>query len=467
VRLFQGNTEVANVLIDAPADTMPTARFDGELTTTWNTPVEASLIRPGLRVTAEVDPSNAIAEANESDNLFPSTGRLAPSVVNAPPLAITLVPVRQSSTGLQGDVTTANRREYVDLAARMYPIPGYNATVRSLYTTSAPALQPDDANGAWITVLSEILALQQTDPEGRHYYGVVRLNYSAGLAGRGFIGVGAAIGYDNPGDRGRIAAHELGHTWGRQHSPCGNPEGPDESYPYPNGTIGRIGFDPLTGTLKPRETPDIMGYCGNPWISDYTYEGVMDFRSATADRVSSRVPGPALLVWGRIVDGRAVLEPAFQIMSRGKLPLRPGPYAVEGTAGDGSRIFSLAFDAAEVADHPRGGRLFAFAVPMGSADAMRLEHLRLTGPGIGMTSVSRPPAALRSGPATPVRMVPAAGGASLEWDAAAYPMVMVRDARSGEVLSFARGGRATVPVGGEVELTASDGVRSRRLTPAH
>jgi hypothetical protein len=64
-------------------------------------------------------------------------------------------------------------------------------------------------------------------------------------------------------------------------------------------------------------------------------------------------------------------------------------------------------------------------------------------------------------------MVPAAGGASLEWDAAAYPMVMVRDARSGEVLSFARGGRATVPVGGEVELTASDGVRSRRLTPAH
>jgi hypothetical protein len=208
-----------------------------------------------------------------------------------------------------------------------------------------------------------------------------------------------------------------------------------------------------------------MGYCGNPWISDYTYEGVMDFRGTAAGRASSRAPGSALLVWGRVVDGRAVLEPAFQIVSRARLPQRPGPYAVEGTAADGSRIFGLTFDAAEVADHPRRGRLFAFAVPVDAADASRLEQLRLTGPGIGMAAVSRPPAALRMAPAGSVRMVPAAGGASLQWDAAVYPMVMVRDARSGEVVSFARGGRATVPITG-VELIASDGVRSRPVTPA-
>ena len=103
--------------------------------------------------------------------------------------------------------------------------------MRDVYTTSAPALQPDDANGGWLTVLNEIAALRAADPEVRHYYGVVRIGYSSGLAGLGFIGVGAAIGYDREGDRERIAAHELGHTWGREHAPCGNPSGPDPSYP--------------------------------------------------------------------------------------------------------------------------------------------------------------------------------------------------------------------------------------------
>jgi hypothetical protein len=462
VRLYRGNTEVRSVVIESPADTVPTGRLDGEITTTWNTLVEGSLVESGLRVVAEVDPGNTVPEADESDNVFPASGRLALDVRAPPPLAITLVPVRQSANDLQGDVTASNRRQYLDLASRMYPLPGYNAFVRDVYTTSAPALQPDDANGAWLTVLNEIAALRADDPEVRHYYGVVRIGYSSGLAGLGFIGFGAAVGYDREGDRDRIAAHELGHTWGRQHAPCGNPSGPDPSFPYPNGRIGRIGWDPLSGLLKPRELADIMGYCGNPWISDYSYQGVMDFRGTEPGIAQGRGPRPALLVWGRIVDRRAVLEPAFRIVSRAE-PGRPGPYAVEGTAADGSRVFAATFDATEIADHPRAGRLFALAVPVDDGDASRLEQIRLTGPGIGMTTV-RPPAALRTAPAKPARLTSAAGGVSLQWDAAAHPMVMVRDARSGEVLSFARGGSVTVPAtGADLELVASDGVRSRVL----
>jgi hypothetical protein len=60
----------------------------------------------------------------------------------------------------------------------------------------------------------------------------------------------------------------------------------------------------------------------------------------------------------------------------------------------------------------------------------------------------------------------AAGGVSLQWDAAAHPMVMVRDARTGEVLSFARGGSVTLPATGDLELVASDGVGSRVLDVA-
>ena len=124
VRLYRGNTEVRSVVIESPADTVPTGRLDGEITTTWNTLVEGSLVEPGLRVVAEVDPANTVPEADESDNVFPASGRLAMDVRTPPPLAITLVPVRQAANDLQGDVTASNRRQYLDLASRMYPLPG-------------------------------------------------------------------------------------------------------------------------------------------------------------------------------------------------------------------------------------------------------------------------------------------------------------------------------------------------------
>jgi hypothetical protein len=54
------------------------------------------------------------------------------------------------------------------------------------------------------------------------------------------------------------------------------------------------------------------------------------------------------------------------------------------------------------------------------------------------------------------------GRVGLRWNARALPMVMVRDAATGEVLSLARGGDVELPgIKGEVELVMSDGVRSR------
>jgi hypothetical protein len=78
-----------------------------------------------------------------------------------------------------------------------------------------------------------------------------------------------------------------------------------------------------------------------------------------------------------------------------------------------------------------------------------------------MATLSRAPAALRATPAEPVELRSAAGGIALRWDATASPMVLVRDASSGQVLSFARGGSAVLPANPpEVELVSSDGVRS-------
>ncbi len=467
VRLYDGDALIETFTITAPGGSVPTRREEGTLAASWNVPVPGSLIRTGLAFLADVDPANAVAEADEADNTFPTTGERRPvEARTASPLSIRLIPVRQSANQLQGDVTTGNRDQYLDLAQRIYPLPGYDAEVHKVYTTTTTdPLQSDNANGAWSTILSEIATLRITEGSDRHYYGVVRTGFTSGLAGLGFIGVPAAIGYDEVGDRGRITAHELGHTWGRLHAPCGNPGDPDTEFPNAGGSIGSYGFDVRDRILKQRETPDVMGYCGNPWISDYTYEGVMDFRGTALGRASARRERPSLLVWGRIVNGRAVLEPAFQVVTRPVLPSRPGPYSIEGTASDGSRVFHLSFEAIEVADDDRGARHFAFAVPLDERTAARLETIRLAGPGVGLAAMSASPASLRATPAEPVSVIRSAGGIALRWDAAAHPMVMVRDARSGEVLSFARGGNVVVPAdGSEVELLMSDGVRSRSAT---
>ena len=157
-----------------------------------------------------------------------------------------------------------------------------------------------------------------------------------------------------------------------------------------------------------------------------------------------------------------MLEPAFHIVTRPALPSRPGPSAIEGVAGDGSRVFDLSFEAIEVADDGRGARHFAFAVPLDESAAARLETIRLAGPGIGMAAVARSPASLRAAPAMRPSVTRAANGVAVRWDPAAHPMVMVRDAGSGQVLSLARGGEVVVPAGaGGVDLVLSDGVRSR------
>ena len=55
-------------------------------------------------------------------------------------------------------------------------------------------------------------------------------------------------------------------------------------------------------------------------------------------------------------------------------------------------------------------------------------------------------------------------GAAITWNAERYPLVVVRDAKTGEILSLARGGSATVETAAsDLELTLSDGVASTVL----
>jgi hypothetical protein len=468
VRLYRSGALVRTLTIQAPGTSTPTTRDEGNLARSWNVKIPRELIGPGFAALADVDPDNLIPEKDEHDNGYPAAGTpQGPAVRTVPVLGLRLVPVRQRISGLQGDVTAGNKSQYLDPAQRMYPTAGIDVDVHAVYTTDTDApLQPGDGNGAWTTILSEIDALRVAEGTARNYYGVVRIDYASGIAGLGFIGLPTAMGYDDPVDRGRTMAHELGHNWGRYHSPCGFPSGVDPDYPYPDGSIGVYGIDMLDEVIKPPSLPDIMGYCNNPWASDYTYQAVLAYRvaaQASLVRAASAPPQRCLLVWGRIVDGRPVLEPAFEIVTRPSLPKAAGAYSLEALASDGARLFDLSFDAAPVADGRHDTRHFGFAVPLDDATAARLGSLRLSAPAGAAAAVRAvSPAAARVGSVVEANM--AAGGVALRWDASAHPMIMVRDPDTGEVLSLGRGGETQVTTSkSELDVIVSDRVGSRQV----
>jgi hypothetical protein len=197
---------------------------------------------------------------------------------------------------------------------------------------------------------------------------------------------------------------------------------------------------------------------------------VLNYRAAHYDVAASfsQAMQPCLLVWGRIVDGQAVLEPAFQVVTRPRLPAQSGAYSVEGNAADGSRLFRLSFTPQEVADDPRGNRHFAFAVPLQPSSAARLDAMRLNVPGRRAVSLR---AAGGRAPGAPSAVTPDVrsarvrpGRVSVRWDAAVHPMAMVRDPSTGQILSFAEGGQAEVATDrDDLDVQLSDGVGGRSV----
>jgi hypothetical protein len=56
----------------------------------------------------------------------------------------------------------------------------------------------------------------------------------------------------------------------------GSISGVDANFPNSNGATGVYGWDMRTQKLLAPDRTDIMGYCNNKWISDYTYDGLLN-----------------------------------------------------------------------------------------------------------------------------------------------------------------------------------------------
>jgi hypothetical protein len=483
VRLFEGTTLFRTVTIDAPGAGVPTTEDESALQSTWNVLLTASDMRPDLRVRVDVDPNNQVAEPDETDNVWPRAGTHPVDVRAVPPFSVVFVPVHQSVNGSTGNVTAGNVDDaFLKTTRRIFPLGVIGASVRTAYTTNAAALQPDDGNGAWLTVLSEMQALRVADGSTAHYYGVVSPSYSSGVAGYAFVPGRAALGWDKTNSSDRVAAHELGHTFGRQHvAACGPAGGTDSNYPYAGGEIGNIGWNAGTGALVSRSTTDIMGYCSNQWISDYTWKAVLNHRGTSSGMIAAFASAPrtTLLVWGRVHRGVVTLEPAVRLVTRAALPERSGRYRVELRDADGRAMFGAAFEP-DAIDHDNEAFAFSFAIPLDAFTEARLASVVVTGGRNGTVEQSASAAmsarSIAGGDVGAQRS--ADGGAvqvsdpqavlstsgrlrQLRWDDGAWPMAMVRDAESGRVLAWLRrSGDGFLPAGARVRVVFTNGIHS-------
>jgi hypothetical protein len=464
VRFINGST-TNTLTINALAGSVLASVDVENVAASWNAAVPAAWIAPGVQVVADVDPSNLIAESNEGNNQ--STQNLDVRTLNT--WKITLFPVK-TGDGRTGVVENANRtrNDLVDFAKRLFPVPdSVDVNVAAQMTSSVQTL--DSSGGGWSTVLSEVLAKRTADGvTDRYYFGLVNVGYTSGVAGIGYIGAPAAIGWDLS-SAPRVLAHEEGHNFGRQHSPCGGASNPDPQYPYAGALIGVPGWDAFATSnnlITSANHTDIMAYCSNQWISDYVYKSVVAFRESNSFGIvaTDAVAGDAaegVLVWGRIEDDRVILEPAFRIPAVGRSLPEPGPYVWEARDSQGHLLARVPFQAYEVADLPYTlGRQFAFVVPLPARALDALQSLHLLK---GDQELARhAPRAVLAPAVSPVRIHELLGRAvQLDWDDTVHPVLMLRDARTGEVRGFVRGGSAVLEEApDELEVQFSDGVRS-------
>lgn len=141
------------------------------------------------------------------------------------------------------------------------------------------------------------------------YYGLLPNGIPIG----GAAGCGGGTVAAGTVGNGTALAHELGHSAGFDHAPCGLVAGDagDPNYPmyepYPAASIGEYGLDINTGTiLRPSTGRDIMSYCGPRWPSLYHYNGLIEHERLHPRWVSD--PGFRPPVWEELGTYDPILD---------------------------------------------------------------------------------------------------------------------------------------------------------------
>jgi hypothetical protein len=347
------------------------ASIDTDLDSTFNFDVDPKLLTKDVTFSVALTMAGGEIPTAASPARFPSDGtQKGLSAEVSGTLKVMLVPIKYDydGSGRTPDVTAKQVELYRQTFMAMYPASDVEITVRAPYSWKSPIA----GNGTGFSnLLRGVTELRQAERPAAdvYYYGLLAptSSFSSFCSGgcvtglstvvsnpsTSYLRASVGVGYSGQSSANTMA-HEVGHAHGREHAPCGGVDEYDPDFPYTSGQIGVWGYNILTGDfISPTKGRDMMGYCQNEWVSDYTYAALFDRISTisvpTTTKAgsfggSSGAQANVVRIATVAADGAVSLDGAHDLTVDG--PLTDG-VEVEGAAG--ARYYAF--------DHMPGGFL--------------------------------------------------------------------------------------------------------------
>lgn len=397
VRLVSGDEKFP---ILRETKTIRGASEDDDPKSTFNLEVPAEHLLPDVtfQVALTAADGELVEEGVENEARFPRDGSFEElGAERSGKLKVVLVPLRYDAdgSGRTPDVGATQLALYKKTLMQRYPASDVEVTTRAPYPWTTTIARNGTGFSSVLRAMHQLRQREQADDDV-YYYGLFAPTTSmSSFCGGGCVtGLSTVADENTPVLRASVGlgfvgaeaantmAHELGHAHGREHAPCGGASGVDPSFPYPQAQLGVWGYDIFDKTLiSPTRGRDMMGYCPNEWVSDYTYKALFKRISAiTTEKIALQ---------NASASGGASKQPAARyklasVNAAGELEWDAGDVDVVETLRGGSTVPArfLAANGAELTtrearffrfDHLPGGILF---VP---EDASAWKSLRVDG----------------------------------------------------------------------------------------
>jgi len=291
LRLVDGTTRLPGL---KDTKTISADSTDEAAASTFNFEVPAESLAAGVTYQVLLTSTTGVVPKGAVDSRFPKDGGVQALENEASgKLKIVVVPVQYDAdgSGRLPDVSATQMDLYKQVFMARYPATEIDIKTRAPWSYASAI----SANGSGFSaVLNAVTNLRKADGAAPdvYYYGAFapKTSFNSFCGGGCVTGLStvvdspntaflrASVGVGFPGeDAANTAAHEVGHAHGREHAPCGGAQGIDPDFPYTGGSIGVWGYNILEKTLlSPTKGKDMMGYCPNEWVSDYTFKALFD-----------------------------------------------------------------------------------------------------------------------------------------------------------------------------------------------